>query len=252
VVNTGRTEHVLSGHKGPVWCVRWGGTGQIYTASSDKMVKVWDAVQGTLIHTLASHAHRVNHLALSTDFVLRTGYFDHTKNIPASEADKRAKARERFEKTANKGGKPAERILSASDDLSIFLWDPAGSGSKPVAQLRGHQNKVNHVTFSPDGSLIASSGWDNSVKKWSGRDGSFICSMRGHVGEAYQCVFSADSRLLVSGSKDTTLKVWDMRSGKLFRDLPGHSDAVWAVDWSPDGQRVASGGNDRMVRIWRH
>lgn len=166
-VNTGRTEHVLSGHKSSVSCIRWGGTGLIYTGSHDKTVKVWNAEKGTLVHTLSSHAHWVNHLALSSDFALRTSYFDHTP-IPDTEEGKRAKAKERFEKAARIEGKVSERLVSASDDFTIYLWDPS-KGTKPVARLLGHQKQVNHVTFSPDGALIASAGWDNHTKIWSAR-----------------------------------------------------------------------------------
>ena len=89
-------ELVLSGHKGSVSCVRWGGIGLIYTGSHDKTVKVWNAKDGTLAHSLNSHAHWVNHLALSTDFVIRTAYHDHTRQIPESEEAKISKAKERF------------------------------------------------------------------------------------------------------------------------------------------------------------
>lgn len=177
VVNTGRTEHVLSGHKGSVTCVRWGvgggdaggGTGWIYTGSHDKSVRVWDAVKGTLVHELKSHAHWVNHLALSTEFVLRTGYFDHTKDVPDTEEGKRKKAKERLEKAASSGGKIVERVVSASDDFTMFLWDPVNGGKKPLARMLGHQKQVNHVVFSPDGTAIASCGFDNHTKLWSGR-----------------------------------------------------------------------------------
>lgn len=62
LVNTCRSEMVLSGHKGAVTSVKWGGggeagTGLIYSASHDKTVRVWDAVRGSLLHNLTSHAH---------------------------------------------------------------------------------------------------------------------------------------------------------------------------------------------------
>ncbi|KAK0100221.1 hypothetical protein ONS96_012397 [Cadophora gregata f. sp. sojae] len=244
-------ELVLSGHKGSVSCVKWGATGFIYTGSHDKTVKVWNAKDGTLAHSLNAHAHWVNHLALSTDFVIRTAYHDHTGKIPASEEEKVARAKERFLKAATIQGEVVERLVSASDDFTMYLWEPA-KGTKPVARMLGHQKQVNHVTFSPDGLLIASSGFDNHTKLWNARDGKFINTLRGHVAPVYQCAFSPDSRLLVTGSKDTTLKVWDMRTQKLSADLPGHQDEVYAVDWSPDGQKVGSGGKDKAVRIWRH
>jgi len=246
-----RIEFALTGHKDSVSCVRWGGTGYIYTSSRDKTVKVWNSSNGTLAHNLSSHAHWVNHLALSTDFVLRTAYFDHTGDIPQSQEGRIAKAKERFEKAATINGEIVERLVTASDDFTIYLWQPS-TGTKPLARLLGHQKQVNHVTFSPDGLFIASSAFDNHVKLWSARDGKFLYTLRGHVGPVYMSCFSADSRLLVSGSKDTTLKVWDVTTGKLKEDLPGHQDEVFAVDWSPDGERVGSGGKDKAVRIWRH
>lgn len=86
----------------------------IYTGSHDKAVRVWDAVKGTLVHSFTAHGHWVNHIALSSDYALRTAYFDHTKEIPGTEEGKRAKALERFEKAAKIQGKVAERIVSAS------------------------------------------------------------------------------------------------------------------------------------------
>ncbi|ROT36812.1 YVTN repeat-like/Quino protein amine dehydrogenase [Sodiomyces alkalinus F11] len=251
-VGTGRTEHVLSGHKSSVTCVKWGaggenGTGLIYTGSHDKNVRVWNASAGTLVHELAGHKHWVNHIALSSDFALRTGYFDHTNDIPSSDADKKAKAKARFEASGK-----TERLVSASDDLTMILWDPANAGKKPVARLHGHQKAVNHVAFSPDGTVIASTGWDNHTRIWNARDGSFIRKLLGHVAPVFQCAFSADSRLLVTASRDTTLKVWNVRGGKLARDLPGHEDEVYTVDWAPSANNVCSGGKDKAVRLWRN
>lgn len=118
----------------------------------------------------------VNWLALSTDAVLRTGYWDHTKDVPDTDEGKRAKARARFDKVARSGGsgsgsgRVVERIVSASEDFTMFLWDPAGgAGDKPLARMVGHQKQINSVAWSADGTLIASTGWDNSVKLWNAR-----------------------------------------------------------------------------------
>lgn len=249
-VGTSKTEHVLSGHKASVSCVKWGaggenGSGLIYTGSHDKTVRIWNASEGTLIHELAGHKHWVNHLALSSDFALRTGYFDHTKDLPTSEEEKKAKAKARFDAAGK-----TERLVSASDDLTMILWDPATAGKKPVSRLHGHQKAVNHVAFSPDGTLIASAGWDNTTRIWNARDGAFMRKLIGHVAPVFQCAFSADSRLLVTASRDTTLKVWNVRAGKLTRDLPGHEDEVYAVDWAATANSVCSGGKDKAVRVW--
>ncbi|KAI0877593.1 soluble quino protein glucose/sorbosone dehydrogenase [Hypoxylon argillaceum] len=249
-VTSGVTRHVLSGHKSAVTMVRWGGLDHIYSASQDRQIKVWNASDGTIRHSLNSHAHWVNHIALSTDSVLRTGFYEyHSKDIPSSVEEKRAKAKSRFEKAATHGGKIVERLVSASDDCTVYIWDPESQGSKPLNRLMGHTKQVNAVTFSNDGRLIATASWDNSIKIFD-REGVFLATLRGHVAPVFQIAFSADSRLLVSCSRDTTLKTWDMRTFKLKTDLPGHEDEVYAVDWSR--ACVASGGKDKAVRIWRH
>lgn len=214
LVNQQKIDMVLSGHKGSVSCVKWGGTGFIYTASHDKTIMVWNAADGTRAHTISAHSHWVNHLALSTDFVLRTGFYDHTGKVPNSDEEKISKAKERFLKAATIQGQVVERVVSASDDFTMYLIEPSIT-TKPIARMLGHQKQINHVSFSPDGLLIASSGFDNHTKLWNARDGKFINTLRGHVAPVYQCAFSPDSRLLVTASKDTTLKVWDMRTHKL-------------------------------------
>lgn len=236
----------LSGHTLAVTCVKWGGDGMIYTGSQDCTIKVWETSQGKLIRELKGHGHWVNSLALSTEYILRTGAFDHTRKTYSSPEEMKEAALARYNQM--KGNAP-ERLVSGSDDFTMFLWEPALS-KHPKARMTGHQQLVNHVYFSPDGQWLASASFDKSVKLWNGITGKFVASFRGHVGPVYQISWSADSRLLLSGSKDSTLKVWDIRTQKLKQDLPGHADEVFSVDWSPDGEKVASGGKDRVLKLW--
>ncbi|KAJ0694762.1 putative transcription factor WD40-like family [Helianthus annuus] len=217
----------LSGHTLAVTCVKW-----------DCTVKVWETTQGKLIRELKGHRHWVNSLALSTEYVIRTGAFDHTRKQYSSPEEMKMAAFERYNKM--KGNAP-ERLVSGSDDFTMFLWEPSVS-KHPKTRMTGHQQLVNHVYFSLDGQWIASASFDKSVKLWNGITGMFVAAFRGHGGPVYQICWSADSRLL--------LKVWDVRTQKLKQDLPGHEDEVFAVDWSPDGEKVASGGRDRVLKLW--
>lgn len=245
-----QTELALSFHTGPVTCLKWGGEGLLYSASRDKTIKVWCTKTGKLVKSLEGHAHWVNHLALSTEWVLRTGPFGHEGGKRRLTLENREEAQawalEQYQKF--KGNKP-ERLVSGSDDFTMFLWEP-NTSKKPIARMTGHQQLVNHVSFSPDARYIASASFDKSVKIWDGVNGKFVTSLRGHVGAVYQVCWSSDSRMLVSSSKDSTLKVWDMvKTKKLKVDLPGHADEVFAVDWAPDGSKVASGGKDRILKL---
>ncbi|OMJ95589.1 hypothetical protein SteCoe_1010 [Stentor coeruleus] len=238
----------ISGHTAAVTKVLWGGFGCLYTASQDRTVKVWNSETGAMIKELKGHGHWVNHLSCSTDFALRTGYYEPGSETQAeTKEDKLETSRKRYMKLLGKG----ERIVSCSDDFTLFLWTPETSSSS-VARMTGHQQLITQVLFSPDGHFIASASNDKSVKLWEGFTGQYLASFRSHVGAVYQISWSADSRMIASASKDSTVKIWGMKKKGLLADLPGHADQVFALDWSPDGRKMASGGRDRILNIWRN
>lgn len=136
--STRKLEFVLTGHAASVNVVRWGGENVIYTGSSDRTVKVWSGVdvsvstnseaaqqadcQGKLIRTLSEHAHWVNTMALSTDFVLRTGPYDHTGKVAKDDT---------------------EGELAASISQSELTRSESAC-SRSIPQRRGHATRVDH------------------------------------------------------------------------------------------------------------
>ncbi|KAK9503559.1 hypothetical protein O3M35_010092 [Rhynocoris fuscipes] len=250
-VKLGKCIRVLAGHTKSVTAILWGGSGLLYSASQDRTIKVWRAADGVLCRTLEGHAHWVNTLALNTDFILRCGTSIRIdENVDSNDKMVLQRlAKKQYNEVYTTGN--GERLVSGSDDFTLFLWKPE-SEKKSLARLTGHQQLINDVKFSPDTRIFASASFDKSIKLWDGKTGKFITTLRGHVQAVYMISWSADSRLLVSGSADSTLKVWDMKTKKLLNDLPGHEDEVFAVDWSLDGYKVASGGKDKILKLWQH
>lgn len=116
----------------------------------------------------------MNTLALSTEYILRIGVYDpgsKAKLSAASEGELRQKVEERYQAVRLQG----ERLVSGSDDFTLFLWSPE-TERKSICRMTGHQQLINDVKFSPDGRLIASASFDKSIKLWDGKTGKWVPS----------------------------------------------------------------------------
>jgi WD40 repeat protein len=141
-------------------------------------------------------------------------------------------------------------LVTGSDypDNAVRLWD-LGSEERP-AVLKGHENRVNGVAFSPDGTRLVSCSQDQSLRVWDVAAGKQVAVLRGHTSRVQQALFSPDGRHVLSASEDGTLRLWDPADGELLAVFRGHEDKIWACALSPDGTRLASASFDKTVRLW--
>jgi WD40 repeat protein len=59
--------------------------------------------------------------------------------------------------------------------------------------LSGHSKQVRSVSFSPDGTLLASGSEDNTLKLWNVRSGECVKTLSGHGNIVYSVSFSPDA-----------------------------------------------------------
>ncbi|KAF7340415.1 WD40 repeat-like protein [Mycena venus] len=121
-----------------------------------------------------------------------------------------------------------------------------------IADLsKGHTDDVIGVSFSPDGTRIASCSWDETIRIWDAETGAMVVGpILEHTESVYSIAFSPDSKYLASGSLDHTVRIWDSQTGLAVAKFDEHTDAVESVAFSPDGTRVVSGSWDMTVRVW--
>ena len=107
-----------------------------------------------------------------------------------------------------------------------------------IATLEEHAREISSVVFSPDGKILASGSYDNTVKLWDVATGASLSTLEGHEYVVYSVAFSPDGKTLASGSSDRTIKLWDVATGANIATLKGYGLEVSSVAFSPDGQRL--------------
>eukprot|EP00854_Cymbomonas_tetramitiformis_P029674 gene29674-36986_t len=172
---TGKARGLLKGHREWITSLAWEPAHLAYPSR-----RVASASRDT---TIKGHGHWVNTMALSTEHALRTGPYDHNSREPPEDPEEAKQiARARYDEL--RGGRP-ERMVSGSDDFTMFLWEP-NEDKKHLARMTGHVQLINQVQFSPNGQWIVSASFDKSVKLWDGATGKFITSFFGHIAPVYQ------------------------------------------------------------------
>ncbi|KAL7922389.1 hypothetical protein ACQKWADRAFT_292337 [Trichoderma austrokoningii] len=129
--------------------------------------------------------------------------------------------------------------------------------------IEGHTASVNAVTFSPQGDIVASASYDQTVRLWRVSDGQCTQELKGHTSSVGAVTFSPQGDIVASASSDRTgdivasasgdrtVRLWRVSDGQCTQELKGHTSSVNAVTFSPQGDIVASASDDDTVRLWR-
>jgi WD40 repeat protein len=143
-----------------------------------------------------------------------------------------------------------QRLATASKDKTARIWSlQTGQMLTPPLVHADQLHDHNSVTFSPDGSRLATAA-GSSAQVWDTASGRAVTTPLRHGGLVRTVQFSADGRKLLSASEDGTARLWDPETGHPVSEPMRHGAGVMNAEFSPDGSQLVTFSSDKTVRIW--
>jgi|GEM_PF-2570958 len=143
-------------------------------------------------------------------------------------------------------------LASSSHDGKINIWKQDGSLVKTFKGAVGGYVSIDWR----DNDILVASGWDNTIRVYSVRNGDGAIFTNGELGK--KAVLSVDwhpsGDLVATGDygndhdPDHLVKLWSA-DGKLLNTLRGHKKEIRALAWNLEGSILATGGES--IRLWK-
>jgi WD40 repeat protein len=138
------------------------------------------------------------------------------------------------------------RLLGMTTAGDVLSWEGAPAPFRRT--LRGHDNKIQEVAFSPDGRTLASFAWQ--LKWWDVASGRDLFDSGRYLGTfATALAFRPDGRQLGLTTVNKSFQVWDVAQGKKVADFDAKV-TLWRLALSPEEGVLATWDETRGLAVW--
>jgi len=233
----------------------------LFTAAKDGTPSLWYAANGERIGTFNGHTGASTKLNVSADSsLLITGsadMFAKLWNVKNGHCIKSWRHSTPVRAVGINLGN--DQVLTANDPVmrqepTIFIWDvedesdESDEAPQPVAQLHGHESKINQAIWGPLNETIFSCSDDGSVRIWNPEARREMAKIDAHEQKINNFAFAKDFSHFITASADQTAKMYDTETRKLLRTF--ESDApVNAAAISPGKNHIILGGGQEAANV---
>ncbi len=227
-------------------------TGSHHEWQKPGTVKCWMAEDGKFVRTLGSHDAEIKGLLFDAG-----GWHIISYGVNG------IKIWSRFDSKLHHAIAAGTTITAASvspDGNTLYAGERSGRTTvydletgKIKRTFEGHEELVDDISASADGTLIASSSKDGSVKIWPGERMPVLTrefQLHDDPVESLSVAYSPDGSLIAVGGKDKTISLIDAKTKTVKKELSGHNGMVFRMVFAPDGKSLLSGSSDGTVRLW--
>jgi WD40 repeat protein len=157
-------------------------------------------------------------------------------------------------------------LASGGTARGITLWDVATgkklriAGEGPVGSFTFKPDgevmaSAPDDTISPDGKLIASTSYDDALKRWTiklfeSASNTPLRSLQSDNDSLNPIAFSADGKLVAGVNGENTIALWDVASGKQLQSFYGYTEEITLAGFSPNGKMIGTLSGNYAFKLW--